>query len=105
MAFGKKKHWGKALHIKGNTAGTSNELSFSVLDATKQEMDRKHGEARRIKMPGRLDLFTVDRKETNPVPVSTSDSLSKGPETKEAPPDVSRETESVSSFPVPAPTL
>ena len=104
MAFGKKKHWGKALHIKGNTAGTSNELSFSVLDATKQEMDRKHGEARRIKMPGRLDLFTVDRKETNPVPVSTSDSLSKGPETKEAPPDVSRETESVSSLPVPAPT-
>lgn len=66
MAFGKKRRG--ALHIKGSTAGTSNELSFSVLDATKQEMDRKHGEARRIKMPGRLELFTVSRKHSNPIP-------------------------------------
>ncbi|MDO4503443.1 MAG: hypothetical protein Q4D06_09775 [Coriobacteriia bacterium] len=94
MAFGKKRQWGKALHIKGNTAGTSNELSFSVLDATKQEMDRKHGEARRIKMPGRLELFTVDHKESNPVPISDvvegRETVSEG--AKQA--DVSRETAS-----------
>lgn len=99
MAFGKKKQWGKALHVKGNTVGTSNELSFSVLDATKQEMDRKHGEARRIKMPGRLELFTVDRKEANPVPVSDADTILSAPEkreSKETQTSVSRETNSSS---------
>ena len=38
--FGKKKNSiSHAGHIKSDTVGTSNEISFSVLDAAKMSMD------------------------------------------------------------------
>lgn len=33
----------KAAHIKRNTEGTSNEISFSVLDAAKNSLDGEGG--------------------------------------------------------------
>ena len=70
MAFGNRKNrWSKAAHIKSSTKGTSNELSFSVLDATKQKMDAQHGEAKRISVLGKIQLFTVDGTQTDPVPL------------------------------------
>lgn len=50
----------RAAHIKRNTRGTSNELSFSVLDAAKNALDegkeRPTEESRRF---GRISLFTL----------------------------------------------
>lgn len=39
--FGKKRNITKAAHLKANTAGTSNELSFDVLEAAKNRADEK----------------------------------------------------------------
>lgn len=54
-----------AAHIKRNTAGTSNELSFSVLDAAKNALDAGDQSARR-KGPafvlGAISLFTLPGK-------------------------------------------
>lgn len=54
-----------AAHIKRNTAGTSNELSFSVLDAAKNALDADDQSARR-KGPafvlGSISLFTLPGK-------------------------------------------
>ncbi len=51
----------KAIHLKKNTRGTSNEISLSVLDSAKQMMDERHGEARRVQQLGKIDLFTGER--------------------------------------------
>lgn len=51
----------KALHLKKNTKGTSNEISLSVLDSAKQMMDERHGEARRVQQLGKIDLFSGER--------------------------------------------
>ena len=57
----RKDKLSRAAHIKRNTHGTSNEISFSVLDAAKMTMDERHGEARRIQQLGKIDLFTGEQ--------------------------------------------
>lgn len=59
--MGKRGRIFKPAHIKSNTAGTSNEISFSVLDAAKLAMDERHGEARRVQQLGKIDLFSGER--------------------------------------------
>lgn len=52
----------RAAHIKRNTAGTSNELSFSVLDAVKNELDQGHASDSRKGSffgLGAISLFTL----------------------------------------------
>lgn len=50
----------KAAHIKRNTEGTSNEISFSVLDAAKNRLD---GDGKSSSSPfGSVPLFTLSRK-------------------------------------------
>lgn len=63
-----------AAHIKRNTEGTSNEISFSVLDAAKMELEGK------IKTPdqgsglGRISLFTLGkRRKSHETPTRTEE--------------------------------
>lgn len=66
---GNKQTWG--VHIKRNTAGTSNELSFSVLDAAKNELDEEQraGKKERAPLFGAISLFTLPgRKKTISTP-------------------------------------
>lgn len=62
MAFGRKKKQSGLGHIKENTFGSSNEISFSVLDAKKnsaeEDSDSKAGEGSPL---GRISLFTLGR--------------------------------------------
>ena len=53
----------RAAHIRRNTAGTSNEISFSVLDAAKQAQDADRGKGGRIHLPslGAISLFTLGK--------------------------------------------
>lgn len=53
-----------AAHIKRHTEGTSNELSFSVLDAAKNAADAEEGRDSKAKMPrfGGIPLFTLPGK-------------------------------------------
>ena len=67
----------KALHLKKNTKGTSNEISLSVLDSAKQMMDARHGEARRVQQLGKIDLFSGEREPDYQV-MSLSDGTSSG---------------------------
>ena len=47
----------RAAHIKRHTRGTSNEISFSVLDAAKNALE---GDDDGLKhRPGRISLFTL----------------------------------------------
>mgnify|MGYP007060498047 CR=1 FL=1 len=48
----------KAAHIKRNTEGTSNEISFSVLDAAKNSLDGEGGSS----AFGTISLFTLPGK-------------------------------------------
>ncbi len=50
----------KAAHIKRNTEGTSNEISFSVLDAAKNRLDGTDG--KRLNPFGSVPLFTLPGK-------------------------------------------
>lgn len=54
---------GRAAHIKSNTAGTSNEISFSVLDAKKQSQDgdKQSGAVPELPGLGVISLFTLGR--------------------------------------------
>lgn len=62
----------RAAHIKKHTRGTSNEISFSVLDAAKNALDgdvndvQKHG-------PGRISLFTLPGRHKKPAPTPTKE--------------------------------
>lgn len=51
-----------SLHIKKDTAGTSNEISLSVLDGLKSQADDKLGEADPKVKLGDLSIFTVPSK-------------------------------------------
>lgn len=51
----------KSAHVKKNTAGTSNEISLSVLGAAKQAMDKRHGEAPRTSQLGQVNLFAPEK--------------------------------------------
>lgn len=62
----KKSKIGRAAHIKNSTIGTSNEISFSVLDAAKAAQDdeqRRSGKRPRFPRPnlGGIPLFTLGR--------------------------------------------
>ena len=52
---------GRAAHIKRHTVGTSNEISFSVLDAAKNELEGDVGKdaAARPSRFGHVSLFTL----------------------------------------------
>lgn len=69
--FGKKKNnISHAGHIKSDTVGTSNEISFSVLDAAKMSMDENDGQpSDAFKGFGKISLFTLPgRKKTIATP-------------------------------------
>lgn len=57
--FGRKKNIGGGGHIKKNTQGTSNEISFSVLDAMKNSADQETGEEQTPL--GKIALFSLGR--------------------------------------------
>ena len=60
-----------AAHIKRHTEGTSNELSFSVLDAAKNAADAEGGRDGKAKVPrfGGISLFTLPgKKKTHSTP-------------------------------------
>lgn len=62
----------KAAHIKRHTQGTSNEISFSVLDAAKSRLDAEEGKVDKVKFPkpGGLPVLTwrMGRKKLAPTP-------------------------------------
>lgn len=62
--FGKKKNSiSHAGHIKSDTVGTSNEISFSVLDAAKMSMDGNADQpSDAFKGFGKISLFTLPRR-------------------------------------------
>lgn len=65
----KKRDVMSAAHIKKNTQGTSNEISFSVLDAIKNEADGEKSESKRGSWLGVIPLFTLPgRKKTVATP-------------------------------------
>lgn len=73
-----RSFWGIAssVHIKKNTAGTSNELSLSVLDGLKTRADDRLGEADPKVKLGDLSLFTVpSKKERKAAPHEGGSSL------------------------------
>lgn len=52
----------RAAHIKHHTKGTSNEISFSVLDAARSALDGEKGPAEpKDALPGIISLFTLGR--------------------------------------------
>lgn len=57
-----------SVHIKKNTAGTSNEISLSVLDGLKSQADDRLGEADPKVKLGDLSLFTVPSKKERRLP-------------------------------------
>lgn len=59
---------GASVHIKKNTAGTSNEISLSVLDGLKSRADNELGEADPKVKLGDLSLFTVSSKKDRRLP-------------------------------------
>ena len=61
MARGKNKG---ILHIKKRTEGTSNELSFSVLDAKSNAVDVSGASPRTVSELGKVSVFTVADKQT-----------------------------------------
>lgn len=74
---GKKKRFAAginpaSLHIKKNTAGTSNELSFSVMDALSSKADAAEGKAEPKGFLGGINLFTFPGKRLgDPTPKTT----------------------------------
>ena len=58
MAKKKAQH---ALHIKSHTHGSSNEISFSVLDAAREARDAAERDRREGAGAGRVPLFTLGR--------------------------------------------
>lgn len=66
-----------AAHIKRHTEGTSNELSFSVLDAAKNAVDAEEGRDSKAKMPhfGGIPLFTLPGKRKTHFTPQKEDSL------------------------------
>lgn len=67
---GGRSFWGigASVHIKKNTAGTSNEISLSVLDGLKSQADSELGEADPKVKLGDLSLFTVSSKKDRRLP-------------------------------------
>ncbi len=73
-----RKKLNSAVHIKQHTRGTSNEISFSVLDAAKLKLDaqqknsdikEKPGSIRLFSLPTRRRPYGISRQESNWPPV------------------------------------
>lgn len=62
----------RAAHIKKHTRGTSNEISFSVLDAAKNALDDDGNDAPK-RGPGRISLFTMPGRHKKPAPTPTKE--------------------------------
>lgn len=64
-----------AAHIKRHTEGTSNEISFSVLDAAKNALDVDEGKDVKAKPPhfGVISLFTLGPRRKKPVATPTKE--------------------------------
>ena len=52
------------LHIKGNTAGTSNELSLSVLDERSKKVDEKSSSTPRPSRLNKVSVFAVENRKS-----------------------------------------
>lgn len=85
-----------AAHIKRHTAGTSNEISFSVLDAARNALDEKGRAGRDARLPrfGGISLFTLPARRKKPagtptkeqgLPLSTGDFVSVEPPKSQVP--------------------
>lgn len=85
-----------AAHIKRHTAGTSNEISFSVLDAARNALDEKGraGRDARLHRFGGISLFTLPARRKKPagtptkeqgLPLSTGDFVSVEPPKSQVP--------------------
>lgn len=85
-----------AAHIKRHTAGTSNEISFSVLDAARNALDEKGraGRDARLHRFGGISLFTLSARRKKPagtptkeqgLPLSTGDFVSVEPPKSQVP--------------------
>lgn len=85
-----------AAHIKRHTAGTSNEISFSVLDAARNALDEKGHAGRDARLPrfGGISLFTLPARRKKPagtptkeqgLPLSTGDFVSVEPPKSQVP--------------------
>lgn len=82
----KEEKFTRAAHIKRHTMGTSNEISFSVLDAAKNSLDAgKTDKEDKGPLFGRIALFTLPGRRKKPVatpaqekglPLSTGDFVS-----------------------------
>lgn len=58
-----------AAHIKSHTQGSSNEISFSVLDAAREARDAaERGSQRSSSSAGKVSLFTLGRKKPHATP-------------------------------------
>ena len=76
----------RAAHIKKHTRGTSNEISFSVLDAAKNALDGDANDKQKhAPFSGRISLFTLPGRRKKPagtptkergLPLSTGDFVS-----------------------------
>jgi len=88
MSKKKKIKLGRAAHIKRHTEGTSNELSFSVLDAAKRRADAKEGTGEVSEIPnfGKIPIFALgsskgkkkkggNPKKDNILPLSTGETI------------------------------
>lgn len=78
----------RAAHIKRHTIGTSNEISFSVLDAAKNALDEDEGSSRRSFRPGIIHLFTLPSRRGKGVSTPQKDQglpLPSGPSSSERP--------------------
>ena len=64
-----------AAHIKRHTAGTSNEISFSVLDAARNALDEKGRAGRDARLPrfGGISLFTLPARRKKPAGTPTKE--------------------------------
>lgn len=66
------------LHIKKRTEGTSNELSFSVLDAKSKDADIPDNSPRTVSGLGKVSVFTVPDKQTGePAPSASGFGMSR----------------------------
>ena len=60
--MGRRDRTSNAAHIKSNTAGTSNEISFSVLEARRSRLDEQGNGQEEPSSFGRIELFSLPKR-------------------------------------------
>lgn len=60
--MGRRDRTSNAAHIKSNTAGTSNEISFSVLEARRSRLDEQGDGQEEPSSFGRIELFSLPKR-------------------------------------------